>query len=118
MSLDLWSPARAPKARPYYRTEDDTAVCGSVYFGHATAGCGLSCISTAPGHADLPGDDRCGADVNGHLFRWTTAEAAESRALLIASFEGWECLSCDRPCDRFRFSGCCSRGCFNREDRA
>lgn len=117
MSLDIFSPAAGLDELTYYRTEDDTVACRSVFYGHATAGRGLACISTAPGHADLPGDGRCGAEVNGHLFRWTTADAEAARALLIASFEGWECLSCDRPCDRYRFSGCCSRACFNREDR-
>lgn len=117
MSLDLWSPVAGSDELTYYRTEDDTVTCGSVYYGHATAGV-LSCISTVPGHADLPGDDRCGAPIGPELFRWTAEMAAESRALLVASFEDWECLGCDRPCDRRRFSGCCSRACFNQEDRS
>lgn len=114
MSLDFWSPARAPEEPAYYRTEDDTVACRSVFSGHATAGV-LSCISTAPGHADLPGDARCGADVDGHLFRWTPAMAAESRALLAEAFGGWECLACGRPCYRQGRRGCCSAACERAE---
>lgn len=110
MSLDLFSPAAGADEVTYYRTEDDTTVCGSVYYGHATAGV-LSCVSSAPGHTDLPGDDRCGADVNGHLSRWSAAMAAESRALLLDAFGGWECLSCGRPCYAQGRRGCCSAAC-------
>lgn len=110
MSLDTWSPAAGSDELTYYRTGDDTVSCGSVFYGHATAGV-LSCISTVPDHADLPGDDRCGGRIGPDLFRWTSAMAAESRALLLEAFGGWECLSCGRPCYRQGRRGCCSAAC-------
>jgi hypothetical protein len=111
MSLDTWSPAAGSDEQTYYRTEDDTVSCGSVFYGHATAGV-LSCISSQPGHVDLPGGGDCGALVTGwHLFRWSLAEAVESRALLVEVFGGWECLACGRPCYRQGRRGCCSAAC-------
>jgi hypothetical protein len=95
MSLDTWSPAAGSDELTYYRTEDVTVSCAAPYVGHRTAAKTLHCLSSAPGHVDLPGDSRHGAMVEGQLFRWDDGQAAESLAEALAALPaGPVCTAC------------------------
>lgn len=77
MSLDFWSPARAPEV-PAECDDFDPPQCTSVYWlplGHVHHGASLRCALDG-GHLHDPFDSRHGRG----LTRWTTAEAARSLA--------------------------------------
>lgn len=113
MSLDTWSPAAGSDELTYYRTEDEDPDCAAPYVGHQTAARTLHCLSSVPGHVDLPGDSRHGAMVEGQLFRWDDADAAVSLAEALAALPaGPLCTDCGiRPA-----AGLCGV-CRNAADR-
>ncbi|MHA6764800.1 hypothetical protein [Streptacidiphilus sp. PAMC 29251] len=108
MSLDPWSSLQTVPLS-YEAGAFEPLPCRST-FTHATGG-RLRCSLDAD-HLQDPFDPRHG---DGPVFRWSEEQAAAERTALLASFAGWLCLSCERPCDRRYYQGCCTRACSNRE---
>ena len=96
MTADLLLAPPAPVADP------EPTACQSTYVGHSLAAGRLACAVI---HAETGEMDHA-ADVAGHWFRWSDADAAAAELAL-----SWTCLYCTTACQPHQFRGCCSTRC-------